>query len=363
MNLSLYKLDRNQINIIKGIAIVIIVLHNFLHVISGVKENDISYDLNEFLRFLSVVADNPLTIFNSVLSYFGHFGVELFVFSSGFGLTKKYMANDKISYKDYIVPRLTKIYSLMLFGLVVIFSILFYKYTFEQMLKISVWFLSMLKNLSYTRIYSDFGVWWFFSLIVQLYLLFPFLYKYIDKKKEQGFYILLIAVYALIYVLFPITERFNIPMFGNFLGHLPEFLLGIAIARLDSLKINIKYVMLALVVFVSANLTGYMFPFGFLSAAILLLFIFYPIYNNSKGRIAKAFLFLGNISMFMFLFNGSLREFTIPFFRGQSPLFITLGSFGHLVFVIVFSYLASIVFNKTMKPLSQKIIKKILHNE
>lgn len=110
MKINLYNLSINQAFTIKGIAIILIVLHNFIHYACDLKENEIFFDPNVLPHIVNVICNDPSAIFNGILSYLGHFGVQLFILLSGFGLTKKYLSVEKIIYKEYIIPRLVKIY-------------------------------------------------------------------------------------------------------------------------------------------------------------------------------------------------------------------------------------------------------------
>ena len=75
----------------RGIAILAIMLHNYCHFISKiVKENEYMYHEvnNDRLWFVLTNPDELLPV--HLLSYFGHYGVPVFLFLSGFGLVKKY---------------------------------------------------------------------------------------------------------------------------------------------------------------------------------------------------------------------------------------------------------------------------------
>ena len=84
-------LTRNECSAMRGIAILAIMLHNYCHFIGKiVKENEYRfYDFNNN-RLLQVL-DNPDELLPvHLFSYFGHYGVPVFLFLSGFGLVRKY---------------------------------------------------------------------------------------------------------------------------------------------------------------------------------------------------------------------------------------------------------------------------------
>ena len=358
MSKVFFDLTKRQISILKGIAILMIVLHNFLNKF-GSGENEMNYDFASLQALWDNTLNVPASFLTGFFTYFGHFGVQLFIFASSYGLTKKYFADKKIQYKEYISYRLIKIYALVLFGLVVslCYKAVAGQLDFSVFLKNTLQVLSMTNNFSYDRIFSYIGPWWFFSLIIQLYFLFPFLYQYIRAKGLKGFYTLLILSYVLIYILFSITEKAGIPLFGNFVGHLPEFLLGIALAFFPECKIQSKCIGFMAVVFIGSNLSVYAFPFSFFSATLLLLALIYPVLFASK---TKALVFVGEISMFMFIINGQLRSLTLKFMldKTDNPLVIYAGAIFHLICTIVISYILYRVYNKTVLPWSNKLFKK-----
>jgi len=358
---NFYSLTKQQTSIIKGVAIIMIVMHNYLHLF-GFGENEMSFDFSILFHYLKGIAHQPDSFPNAMFSYFGHYGVQLFIFVSGFGLAKKYLQSDnQINYKEYYVYRIAKIYSYLLFGLLitVCHRLVMRKLDFTLFLGDALRTLSMTDNFSYHRLFAYVGPWWFFSMILQLYILFPFLYKYIQQRQRKGFYILLLVSYLLIYLLLPITEHFSIPLFGNCIGHLPEFVLGIAVASIPEIKIQLKHILIVVVVFIFSNLSKYAFPLSFLCVTIILLLLVYPLLNK-KNKLVKFLIFIGEISAFMFVINGQLRALTMkPFIaKAYNPLLLFSASILHLFLTIAIAYGMSIVY-RPIWSFFQKLIHRL----
>lgn len=383
MRFSFSHITKDQSSIIKAIAIIMIVLHNFLHWSNNIGENELDLDPNKINLFISSIYNSPLMIFNSIFSYFGHYGVQLFIFISGYGLAKQYSQKSKISYYNYIVPKLVKIYSLLIFGIIVYFLLFFYSMDMHYAISFVSSTLLMFNNLYSSRIFRFVGPWWYFSLAIQLYLIFPFLYKFINRKENTSryFVISLIVTYIVIYLLFPTTQKYNIPIFGNFIGHLPEFLLGIFLAISPKTILSWKVILPTLFIFVLSNKIIYLFPFSFLCITILLLVICYYIYTYSKIFILKLLLFIGSISMMIFVINGPLRYISIPilegtsfldgplkfiktpYFEGIPPLVILGFSFLHLAFVIIVSFILQKIYNKFVTPNTIKVTNLLINKK
>lgn len=359
MKLFFYNLSKDQTNIIKGVAMICLVLHNFLHWTNYIGENEMSFNADRIYVLFDAISSNKTMLFNGLFSYFGFYFLQLFIFISGYGLAKQYAKNITVSYSKYIAPRLIKLYALLLFGIAIYF-VLFYKH-FDLR-----WFVSfagssllMYNNLSFDRIFMYVGPWWYFSLALQLYLLFPLLYKVLDRYKEKGLFVLILFSYILIFLFNPIAMRLHIPIFGNFLGHLPEFLLGIGFAIFPRIHLNWKIVIPTLIIFILSNFFDYFFSFTFLAFTILFLAFVCPAIKLLPAGIIKAFIFLGSISMFMFLINGPLRVYTMPYLTKGGSLHILLGSFIHLIIVIIVSYIMSLIYNRFIDPLTIKLIRRI----
>jgi peptidoglycan/LPS O-acetylase OafA/YrhL len=110
-------LDKKDTAILKGLAISAIVFHNFFHVIGTVRENEFTFDPARFGVFLQAVV-HPSTAIQSLFAFYGHLGVQIFIFLSAYGLAKSHW-NDPASWSSFMWSRVKKLYPM--FGLVVLF--------------------------------------------------------------------------------------------------------------------------------------------------------------------------------------------------------------------------------------------------
>ncbi|HEY3707185.1 MAG TPA: hypothetical protein VGL22_19145, partial [Terracidiphilus sp.] len=83
---NLSGLDHCDTAVLKGLAILAIVFHNFFHLISPVRQNEFVFHPGLFAVFLQTVRQPSLAI-QAFFSFFGHFGVAVFIFLSAYGLT------------------------------------------------------------------------------------------------------------------------------------------------------------------------------------------------------------------------------------------------------------------------------------
>lgn len=361
MNISLYNLSKEQTTILKGVGILVIVLHNFIHITNHIGENEFDFNPERIMWLLAAIKHNYLMIINGSLSYFGFLGIEIFIFISGYGLVKQFLLKRPASYRKYIIPKLVKIYGLIFVGIVFFAILLFpiHETSVKEFISVIKSVFLLYNNFSFDTLfrYAHIIPWWFFSFIVQLYIIFPLLFHVFEKYKEKGFIGLLILSYLLIYGLQPIADYYNFPIYANFIGHLPEFLIGMGFAFFKEFRLNYKIILGCFCIFILSNFLEVVFPLLFASATILILFLCYPIYNKPSMLIKKPLLFIGGISMFMFVINSLLRVYFIDLVFGINQLNILLWTIVHLCLTILISYIISVVYNRLINPQLNRLTK------
>lgn len=159
-------------------------------------------------------------VFGIILDFIrgtGNVGVDLFLILSALGLYFSFSKNSDI--KSFYKKRMIRILPSVL-----IVAIIYYLY-----LKVN--FISFIKGILLINIFTD-GIryFWYFSLIIILYLLFPLLYKIINKKGLFGLIGLLLVVVGstiLFYIYFPNAYK-NVEIL---ITRIPVFLCGIYLGK------------------------------------------------------------------------------------------------------------------------------------
>ena len=86
-------LNRAECAALRGLAIIGIFLHNYCHWLPGiVRENEYQFFQRNVDGLGRVISNPDWLLPMHIVSFFGHYGVPLFFFLSGFGLVKKYEA-------------------------------------------------------------------------------------------------------------------------------------------------------------------------------------------------------------------------------------------------------------------------------
>jgi len=345
-------LSRRDVAILKGTGILLIFLHNYFHWQPGMGiENEFAFKATGFKVFLANAFDGPLELVRYSLAYFGHFGVQLFVLTSGYGLTISARKRDDIGYFAYLLPKLIKIFALLLIGAVFISVIRYindgHAFNVGVVLEIIVGRMSGIWNFSGSTIFRYSGPFWFFGLIVQLYVLFPVLDRIVRAMSQWRAGLMLIAVLVLNTLLYPLSVRMDLPLMGIFVGHLPVFLLGMLIAREDA-RSSAGVVLAACSVFILGQYLSIFFMATFISAAILMLGAYLVAKRMATARVGllvgDVLQWVGGISMAIFVINGPLR--TLSIFRNADGDLLTAKVIPFTIILLVLSIPVAFAFKK-----------------
>ena len=334
-------LQKDETNIIKGFSILCIMIHNLLHwgePLKG-KENEFYFISDNIYCFFNAFAEHPIDSLNIIFSYLGHFGVQLFIFISGFGLAMSMMSNPK-KYGNFIIDRLKKLYPLVIIAFIIqimIIAIAHYRFINIAELRSFAYKSIFIHTLIPNEGLNINGPLWFLGLIFQLYLLFPFIFKLIGKYKTKAFICICLISYAIIYA-FLYTDILpeNLFIMQNFPGHLPEFALGILFAYSKDKKVNWIWFFIAIATFCLGNFFKAFYPLTFLSITYIVICIYLFIKKENRiNTTDKILIFFGNISMTLFATHSSIRW----------PLFIINNEYnnaGYTILVLMI-YIASAV--------------------
>lgn len=331
----------------KGIGILLIVFHNYCHLQKGFNlENEASFDSNHIREFWAFFTSGEFNnIFYSLMGYLGHYGVQIFIFFSAYGLTIQF-SRKKVTSLNFVIQKLKKIYFLIIFAIVfwIAFNLSIGEIpTFKRIVKNSILLGSTFSSFHKGYLYGMFsGPFWFFALIVQLYVIFPFLYSIIDKLSKKQIWIPFVVSYLIFYFgYFIIPSPFTI--LGNIFGHLPEALLGIFMARCNYKEFPFWIIPICLFVFIVSQLHELLFPLSFLFILIPLIFLIQFLRNYLNDFFQSGILYLGLTSMILFIVNGPFRS--IKYFSKAESSIRMERTFIYLIFLIIVSHFVFWIYN------------------
>ena len=306
-------LSRAECNIMRGFAILLIVINNFTHMFKDVvKDCEYNFYWETVTGFLNNLAHPDHMLPFNFLSFYCPYGVMLFIFLSGYCLTLKYEKGNGqgTSAKDFIINHYNKLFTMQLKGLslFLLFYFIFYP---DHVLGWGIVFQTLLLgNLGNVCMP---GPYWFFGMIMEMYII----YRLIVYRRHDGIAIGL-TLFSLLVMAFmePEGPWLNYLRINCFLAILP-FCLGVLAARhLDAKFLSIhkshiclgwfllSFILLTLVKF---NFYTWLFlPIFVVATAVTIvkLFIRMKLLNN-------IFSWMGALSGVLFVVHPTVREVMI----------------------------------------------------
>lgn len=232
-------LSKTECTALRGFAILGIFLHNYLHWLGPmVKENEYQFHEKNVDQLLSLMFNPNWELPLQLFSFFGHYGVPVFLFLSGYGLVLKYesgLSKTPIAETSnpflFVWYRYKKLFPMMLLGFV-LFAMLDWTTPGHHHWK----WMDIIAQLTMTiNLFPDPdhiiwpGPYWFFGLMIQLYAVFILLIY----KRHWGYVVGLMAACWLIQMLCfgdPEGDAINRIRYNCIGGMLP-FGMGVLIAR------------------------------------------------------------------------------------------------------------------------------------
>lgn len=307
LSIQYSKLTIEQVNLIKGVGILLIVLHNFLHNLPPeFGQNEFYFSPSLVVNYSEWMWSSPEYFLTAFFSAWGHYGVELFIFVSAYGCTISYQKKSK-SIDTFMVEQFNKVYVSFVICLAVYIVLGFLKQevTSEPVIfwESIIWKLLLISNFIPGEEISPVGPWWFIPFIFQFYLIFPLLLRCFQRFGNTG--LLGIALFGYLIEAAGVWSAINFSP----LGHLPLICLAMFLSKKESISLPLWVSFLALVVFWIGH---YNYYFWLVSDLAVVLIMFLPLkllFNKSKVSTSyKLFTFMGGISLHLFLVNGFLRS-------------------------------------------------------
>jgi peptidoglycan/LPS O-acetylase OafA/YrhL len=322
-SLCLNQLDKKDTTILKALAILAIVFHNFFHAVISVHENEFDFDPARFPVFLNTVVHPTLTI-QALFAFYGHLGVQIFIFLSAYGLAKSHW-DDKSSWSSFMWSRIKKLYPM--FGLVILFWAVLASMHLGPLWVIRdagpgiLLLLAGVSNITPGVGLPPVGPWWFIPFIMQVYAIWPFLLKLTRRFGWPALVVLSIVCWFATIAATPLLAHWSINLALTPIARMRVLCLGIIAARYP---IRIK-AYLAIPAFALLILGSQYLGFAYLvslSSVIACLWLYgkiRPLLRNSRGLEQ-----IGNYSFAIFLVNGIVR---VPFvyFAGTPFMQFALG--------------------------------------
>ena len=170
-------LTRTECTAMKGIAILGIMLHNYCHYVKGViRENEFTWQQLKCDRLLEAIQQPDDLLPMHLLSFFGHYGVTVFLFLSGFGLVMKYERSpqSEVGFWRFLRYNYLKLFRIFIVGFVLFVMLdsitpAMHHYKAHEVIAMLGMYANFLDHPA--RVVWP-GPYWYFSVTLQLYILY-----------------------------------------------------------------------------------------------------------------------------------------------------------------------------------------------
>lgn len=326
-------LTRAECNALRGIAILGIFLHNFCHWLNPVvKENEYQYFQHNVDWFVQCAARVNELFPAHVISFFGHYGVPVFLFLSAYGLEMKY-GNGQGKAPDgrrVVVSSFVRYHYLKLFKMMIVGFICF---TVVDAMTAGSWHYNVAQIVGQLLMINNFydqpdrniwpGPFWFFGLMLQLYVV----YRLLLYRRHWGWTVGLMAVCTVAQLFMdPEGENLNYWRY-NFMGGMLPFGLGLLFARYGNkvMLVNLTFgsFLMSWVVcsFFIVSASGSFYTWVIVPALVCYASVYFIKTVSTlplpwlRARIGYVLGWLGNVSAALFVIHPAIRKVFITVSR------------------------------------------------
>lgn len=200
-------LSKHNSTILRGLAIIPIMLHYLLHTsfFNFSLENEMSYSSERWLAFIHAIKTGK-GVLADCFSFAGWIGVSVFVFLTGYGFGVKYYKKKDISFS--LKNNYLKLFILLFPALLLFMGLDIVKHDWLSFIK-RFSYIPFLTNFAYPYLNCSPGVYWYFGLTFQFYVFF-FLARRLLKKEL----LVIISVFSIVGLIilyyFEVPDAFSI---------------------------------------------------------------------------------------------------------------------------------------------------------
>ena len=319
-------LSRTECTVMRGVAILAIVLHNYCHWLRGiVRENEFTFNISNahgmWQQLLHPDGLLPLHLF----SFLGHYGMPLFVLLSGYGLASKYGREEHLPVWRFVRYHYLKLFKMMIVG--------FICFTVVDAMTAGSWHYNVAQIVGQLLMINNFydqpdrniwpGPFWFFGLMLQLYVV----YRLLLYRRHWGWTVGLMAVCTVAQLFMdPEGENLNYWRY-NFMGGMLPFGLGLLFARYGNkvMLVNLTFgsFLMSWVVcsFFIVSASGSFYTWVIVPALVCYASVYFiktvstlPL-PRLRARIGYVLGWLGNVSAALFVIHPAIRKVFITVSR------------------------------------------------
>ncbi len=324
-------LTKKECSALRGFAILAISLHNLCHCLdSAPQENEFWFSAINNQVFWNTLQFEQAFI--QLFAFWGHLGVPVFVFLSGYGLAIKYNGFVKIEWKLFVWNHYKKLFIPMVIGTIIyqVILLLLSQNTSDVLhLLLQV---SLLQNLipHNLSVFSP-GPYWYFGMTLQLYVL------YILFRRTTYKYLLLFVIFFFVFQFFLQNHYYTLVWIKyNCFGWLFPFFMGIFIGKESILLCSKRTCYFILpIAFLLIPVLGFQYHLWLMIPIVIPVFAICLV-KITPSAIMKPIINIGNISLYIFVIHPIVRQFAIAKTEDVNP-YISI-----LIYIVLTIIIASL---------------------
>ena len=356
----------------RGAAIFMIYIHNLLHMVVSVRENEFFFLPMRAERILDSFLSFSSSFIADFFSYFGWYGVPVFMFLSGYGLVMKYereFTDGNTGRQVHLLqtfPYLWRNFLKLFILMAPCYLIYLLGTSLPVFSKMSLAQFTMTSNLYKPSLISP-GVYWYFGLTLQFYIIYLLYHRFRSETFLWVTAFLMLAV-SLAVALFS-DVRTNEYLRHNSPVWLPVFLVGMWYARRKTVpglgfisKHRLATFLLLSILWLWSTVNVWLWVFSPLLVLPLFGLICIPLCErvgkpgSLTSRLSASFsrclTYLGGISAGLFVCHPVIRVLALKAYDlGCNLLIVTL------VYAVL-SVLVAAVYNLCYKRVMKKLLPK-----
>lgn len=311
-------LSRRASVIARGIAILLIMLHNLVHIFPGII-NECEFDFNPYLNqsfFEHLDLKNPHLIYD-LLSFIGWYGVPVFIFLSGFGLARKYGRNPEFKTRSFIRNNWKKLFLLMLPAVIIFCCGEVYEsfrnsapINFTSLIRMAIPLTEL--NGFFECVWSTVpGVYWYLGLTFELYLIYALSVR--GKSLIYIWFLTIICYVVTVIMVYHPEASINGMSWvhylrHNFTGWMLPFAIGLSFGR--SSGIRLYQILIAVIICGILFLPLLNNPVGWQAAAVsaVVVIIFAAMLIDKIPYVSNIFWWVGAYSAYIYIVHPIVRH-------------------------------------------------------
>lgn len=311
-------LSRRESLFMRGFAIFCIIVHNFCHWMPDtVRENEATWFIDRPLDFIDRLVTLSPTLGFDIFSFLGWYPIAVFMFLTGYGLVRKYesaSAPEPFRPARFMFHNWLKLFRLALSG-VALFVVVQFAINLAtglsplHNLRGPLFSITFLNDLIYNLLPPNPGVYWYFGLTLEFYLIYALLIK--GKNRSMLSMLVLLSVILQIVAL-PSdfngqSQEFLLWIRKNATGWMAVMAMGVWCARRASVPRAIAWccIIASLILFIPCMLNGVTWLFTPLFVVVL--FLALARYSSRLSWWGAFWVWAGNLSAFLFVAHPAAR--------------------------------------------------------